>query len=144
CRRELEVRSSGYMGMQVYGATSTDNAQLRIRFRPWWELDQQAELVVDLEPDTSHDSRTTVQVAAGLRVGTAILVLVWIAVMLVPLLAFSPLLTKVFFGVLLALPVILVPITARLQVRAAMRRLRVALPEAAPGGPLVEGGGATV
>jgi hypothetical protein len=39
--------------------------------------------------------------------------------------------TKVFFAVVLVLPVISALITARLQVRSAMRRLRAVLPPAA-------------
>ena len=138
CRRALEDRSGGYIGMQVYGAAaSTHNAglNLRVRFRPWWELHQQAELAVEIEPDASRDSLTTVRVVAGLRVGAAVLVLVWMAVLLVPFLAFSQLPTRVFFGVVGALPLILAPVTARIQIRAAMRQLRTALPEAPVDGP---------
>jgi len=86
--------------------------------------------VVNLEPDHSSSTGTAVSVSSGLRVGAAIALLVWIAALLVPLLALSPLPTKVFFAVVLVVPVISALITARLQVRSATRRLRVVLPAA--------------
>ena len=69
-------------------------------------------------------------VSSGLRVGAAIAVLVWIAALLVPLLVFSPLPTRIFFAVVLVLPVISALFIARLQVRSSLRRLRLALPPA--------------
>jgi hypothetical protein len=93
-------------------------------------LHQQAELVVDLEPDHSSPIGTAVSVSSGLRVGAAIALVVWIAALLVPLLVFSPLPTRVFFAVVLVLPVISALVTARKQVRSGLRRLRLALPQA--------------
>jgi hypothetical protein len=130
CTRQLEAQST-LIGMQVYGPSGGGAPRLKVRFRPWWALHQQAELVVNLEPDHSRSTGTAVRVSSGLRVGAAIPLLVWIAAMLVPLLAFSPMPTKVFFAVVLVLPVISALITARLQVRSAMRRLRAVLPPAA-------------
>jgi hypothetical protein len=56
--------------------------------------------------------------------------LVWIAVLAVPLLVFSPLPTRIFFAVVLVLPVISAVFTARLQIRSSLRRLRLTLPPA--------------
>jgi len=69
-------------------------------------------------------------VSSGLRVGAAIALLVWIAALLVPLLVFSPLPTRIFFAAVLVLPVISALFTARLQVRSSLRRLRRTLPRA--------------
>jgi len=129
CTRLLEAQST-LIGMQVYGPSGDGAPRLRVRFRPWWALHQQAELVVNLAPDQSSSTGTALSVSSGLRVGAAIALLVWIAALLVPLVAFSALPTKVFFAVVLMLPVISALITARLQVRSAMRRLRVVLPPA--------------
>jgi hypothetical protein len=124
------LAQSTLIGMQVYGPDGDGASRLRVRYRPWWALHQQAELVVDLEPDHSSPTGTAVRVSSGLRVGAAIALLVWIAALLVPLLVFSPLPTRVFFAVVLVLPVISALITARLQVRSGLRRLRLALPPA--------------
>ena len=142
CRRQIEARS-GLIGMQTY-ASSSAPSRLRVRFRHWWLLHQEAELEVDLEPDRAGAAHTRVRVKAGLRMGVAIMLLVWVAVMLVPVLAFSFVPTRVFFLVMLLLPVISVLITAPIQVRSALRRLRVALPEVSTDADRSTLGGATV
>jgi hypothetical protein len=121
---------SRLFGMQVYRPDSDVASPLRVRYRSWWALHQVAELVVDLEPDPSSPAGTAVSVSAGLRVGAAIAALVWIAALLVPLLVFSPLPTRIFFAVMLILPVISALFIARLQVRSSLRRLRLTLPPA--------------
>jgi hypothetical protein len=116
--------------MQVYRRDSDVVSPLRVRYRSWWALHQVAELVVDLEPDPSSPTGTAVSVSSGLRVGAAIALLVWIAALLVPLLVFSPLPTRIFFAVVLVLPVISALFIARLQVWSSLRRLRLTLPPA--------------
>jgi hypothetical protein len=145
CRREIKARSS-FIGMQAYEPSGGDSpSRLIVRFRAWWLLHQEAELLVDLESDVANAAYTAVRVKAGLRVGTALVLLVWGAAMLVPLLAFSSMPTKVFFAVMLLLPVISVLITAPLQIRSALRRLRIALPPASSDADhSALGGGATV
>lgn len=144
CQHQLEAQSS-FIGMQVYAPSGDGAPRVRVRFRPWWKLHQQAELLVDLQPNHSSPARTTVSLTSGLRLGVAISLLVWIAVLLAPLIAFPSAPTKVFFALLLVLPVISVLITARLQGRSAIRRLRVALPAVpAPANPFVTGGDARV
>jgi hypothetical protein len=116
--------------MQVYRPDSDAVSPLRVRYRSWWALHQVAEVVVDLEPDPSSLTGTAVSVSSGLRVGAAIAALVWVAVLLVPLIVFSPLPTRIFFAVMLVLPVISNVFIARLQVWSSLRRLRVTLPPA--------------
>ena len=146
CRHEVEARSSALLGMQVYDAAlpvGNSALRLRVRFRPWWHTHQVGELVVDLKPETDT-SHTAVTVEAGLRVGAVILLMVWAAVVLIPILVFPTLPTKIFFGVVLAFPLISAFINARLQVRLAMHRLRAALPDVSDRGRQTEGGGASV
>lgn len=121
---------SRFVGMQVYRPDSDAASPLRVRYRSWWALHQVAEVVVDLEPDPSSPKRTAVNVSSGLRVGAVIAALVWIAALLVPLLVFPPLPTRIFFAVMLVLPVISNLFIARLQVRSSLRRLRLTLPPA--------------
>jgi len=116
--------------MQLYRPDSDVESRLRVRYRSWWALHQVAEVVVDLEPDPTSPTGTAVSVSSGLRIGAAIAGLVWIAALLVPLLAFSPLPTRIFFAVVLVLPVISNLFIARLQVRSSLRRLRRTLPPA--------------
>lgn len=143
CRRQIEARS-GLIGMQAYASSSVPS-RFRVRFRHWWLLHQVAELEVELESAPADAAHTGVRVKAGLRMGVAIMLLVWVAVLLVPVLAFSPVPTRVFFVVVLLLPVISALITTPIQIRAALRRLRVALPEVPSDAdrPTL-GGGATV
>ena len=70
------------------------------------------------------------RVAAGLRMGVVISLLVWTAVLLIPILIFGPLPTKIFFGVVLVIPPIFAFLNARTQIRSAMHRLHAALPDA--------------
>ena len=124
------LAESRLFGMQLYRPDGDVVSQLRVRYRSWWALHQVAGIVVDLEPDPSSPSDTAVSVSSGLRVGAAIALLVWIAALLVPLLVFSPLPTRIFFAAVLVLPVISALFTARLQVRSSLRRLRRTLPRA--------------
>jgi hypothetical protein len=121
---------SRLFGMQLYRPDSDVVSQVRVRYRSWWVLHQVGEVVVDLEPDPTSPTGTVVSVSSGLRVGAAIALLVWIAALLVPLLVFSPLPTRIFFAVALVLPVISALFTARLQVRSSLRRFRLTLPPA--------------
>ena len=114
--------------MQAY-ASSSAPSRLRVRFRHWWLAYQEAELEVDLEPDPADAANTQVRVKPGMRMGVAVMLLVWVAVLLVPVLAFSFVPTRVFFVVVLLLPVISALITTQIQIRAALGRLHVALPE---------------
>ena len=130
CYRELQ-NQSGPLGLQVYGSQSSIRpGPLRVvaRFRSWWYLQQVAELVVDIEPDHKSGSATLVRARSGLRLGVAIVSLVWVAVLLVPLLVFPSVPTKVFFALVLGLPLVSVFINTRLQIRSAMRKIRSALP----------------
>lgn len=127
--QRLLVRSR-FFGIQVYRRDSNVASPLRVRYRSWWALHPVAELVVDLEPDPSSPKCTVVITSSGLRVGAVIAAMVWIAALLVPLLVFSPLPTRIFFAVMLVLPVISNLFIARLQVRSSLRRLRRTLPPA--------------
>ena len=124
------LAESRLFGMQLYRPDSDVESRLRVRYRSWWALHQVAEVVVDLEPDPTSPTGTVVSVSSGLRIGAAIAGLVWIAALLVPLLVFSPLPTRIFFAAVLVLPVISALFTARLQVRSSLRRLRRTLPPA--------------
>jgi hypothetical protein len=132
CRHQVEERSSAFLGMQVYDSGShkgNSAIRLRVRFRPWWRLHQAGEVVVDLEPEDGT-SKTEVRVAAGLRMGVVISLLVWTAVLFIPVLIFGPLPTKIFFGVVLVIPPIFAFLNARTQIRSAIHRLHAALPDA--------------
>lgn len=146
CRHEVEARSSAVLGMQVYDVGSrTGNSvlRLRVRFRPWWQLHQTGEIVVALEPETGT-SQTLVRVEAGLRMGVVVSLMVWTAVLLIPILVLGPLPTKIFFGVVLVFPPIFAFLNARSQIRLAMHRLHAALPNAPESSRRDEGGGARV
>ena len=130
CRRDLKERS-GLLGIQVYEATgSAQSPDVRVRYRDWLSLYQEAELVVHLEPTTSDAVRTAVRVTAGMRVGVLISLVAWAGFLTAPLVIFPTVPTKVFFAVVLFLPIASALIITRVQIRRAISEVRMALPRA--------------